>query len=59
MKRKNKNKIKFGIWKKIKINKIKEKKRFHASIVGVVGLIPGRGTKIPHAFWCRHTQKKT
>ena len=32
--------------------------RFHASITGGVGLIPGWGTKIPHAALCSQKGKE-
>ena len=32
--------------------------RIHASTVGGVGSIPGRGTKILHASWCRQKSKE-
>ena len=32
--------------------------RFHASIAGGMGSIPGQGTKIPHATWHSQLKKK-
>ena len=32
--------------------------RLHASTAEGMGSIPGQGTKIPHATWCRHKKKK-
>ena len=32
--------------------------RFCASTIGGVGLIPGQGTKIPHATWCGQKKKE-
>ena len=32
--------------------------RIHASTAGGVSLIPGRGTKILHAFWCHQKSKE-
>ena len=32
--------------------------RLCASTAGGTGLIPGQGTKIPHATWCSQKQKK-
>ena len=32
--------------------------RFCASILGVTGLIPGWGAKIPHAAWCSQIKRK-
>ena len=31
--------------------------RLHASTAGGTDLIPGRGTKIPHAAWCSQKKK--
>ena len=33
--------------------------RLHASTAGGVGLIPGWGTKIPHAMWRKKKKKKS
>ena len=32
--------------------------RLHASNAGYAGLIPGQGTKIPHAVWPKKKKKK-
>ena len=32
--------------------------RLHVPDAGGMGLIPGRGTKIPHAMWCGQKKKK-
>ena len=32
--------------------------RLHPSIAGDTGLIPGLGTKIPHAAWCSQRKRK-
>ena len=35
-----------------------KKKRLHASTAEGLGLIPGRGTKIPHAVWPKKRKKE-